>query len=183
MHIFLHFPQLSFIESAEIPHFVSSRYWHVSRKIQTFKKKHEWISLQRQVFCFYLNLVHFGTNHIWQAEKNTSKAKLHQFIRSLKMFRFWRESRSSPSLMWCLQHIHTCFKNLGLTWMLALTVGGSGLMGQAGSTELTRTSSAYSFLRGNTSSHVDRNLNRLFLVFSSTYKQRTWLGPQLPTKT
>lgn len=67
----------------------------------------------------------------------------------------------------------TCFKNLGLTWMLALTVGGSGLMGQAGSTELTRTSSAYSFFRGNTSSHVERNLNRLFLVFSSTYKQRT----------
>lgn len=92
--------------------------------------------------------------------------------------------KQGRSLMLCLQHIHTCFKNLGLTWMLALalTVGGSGLMGQAGSTELTRTSSAYSFLRGNTSSHVDRNLNRLFLVFSSTYKQRTWLGPTATNK-
>lgn len=96
----------------------------------------------------------------------------------------WRKKKQGRSLMLCLQHIHTCFKNLGLTWMLALalTVGGSGLMGQAGSTELTRTSSAYSFLRGNTSSHVDRNLNRLFLVFSSTYKQRTWLGPTATNK-
>lgn len=70
----------------------------------------------------------------------------------------------------------TCFKNLGLTWMLALTMGGRGLMGQAGSAELTRTSSAYSFFRGKTSSHVERNLKRLFLVFSSTYKERTSLG-------
>lgn len=75
---------------------------------------------------------------------------------------------------------YTCLRNLGLTWMLALTVSGSGLMGHAGSTEFTRTSSAYSFFRGKTSSHVERNLNRLFLVFSSTYKQRTGLGPQLP---
>lgn len=81
--------------------------------------------------------------------------------------------------MFLPQLIHTCFRNLGLTWMLALTVGGSGLMGHAGSSELTLTSSAYSFFRGNTSSHVERNLKRLFLVFSSTYKQRTCLGPQL----
>lgn len=94
----------------------------------------------------------------------------------------WCKDMLKTKRDWCqmLLHqrlIHTCFKNLGLTWMLALTVGGSGLMGQAGSTELTRTSSAYSFFSGNTSSHVERNLNRLFLVFSSTYKQRTWLGP------
>ncbi len=120
-------------------------------------------------------------SHLASWKESQTSPVLRVTNRSLKIFRDWRESRSS--LMWCLQHIHTCFKNLGLTWMLALTVGGSGLMGQAGSTELTRTSSAYSFLRGNTSSHVDRNLNRLFLVFSSTYKQRTWLGPQLPTKT
>lgn len=61
----------------------------------------------------------------------------------------------------------TCLRNLGLTWML-LAVGGRGLMGQAGSRELTRTSSAYIFFGGNTSSHVERSLNRLFLVFSST---------------
>lgn len=78
--------------------------------------------------------------------------------------------------------IHTCLRNLGLTWMLELGVGGGSLMGHAGSTELTFTSSAYSFLGGNTSSQVERSLNRDFLVFSSTYKQRTALGPQPPTK-
>lgn len=67
--------------------------------------------------------------------------------------------------------IHTCLKNLGLMWMLELTVGGSGLMGQAGSRELTLTSSKYSFFVGNTSSHVERSLNRLFRVFSSTYNR------------
>lgn len=74
---------------------------------------------------------------------------------------------------------HTCFRNLGLTWMAVEVGGGSGLMGQAGSSELTRTSRAYSFFRGKTSSHVERSLNRDLRVFSSTYKQSTGLGPQL----
>lgn len=61
------------------------------------------------------------------------------------------------------------FKNLGFTWMLEVfTFGGRGLIGQAGSNELTLTSSAYSFFKGKISSHVERNLNKLFLVFSST---------------
>lgn len=64
--------------------------------------------------------------------------------------------------------LHTCLRNLGLTWMLAFTVAGSGLMGHAGSTALTRASRPNSFLRGNTSSQVERSLNKLFLVFSST---------------
>lgn len=65
-------------------------------------------------------------------------------------------------------HMLTAFKNLGLTWMLAFTFGGKGLMGQAGSTEFTRTSKAYSFFKGKISSQVERNLKRHFLVFSST---------------
>ena len=48
------------------------------------------------------------------------------------------------------------------------TFRGRGLIGQAGSNELTLTSSAYSFFKGKISSHVERNLNKLFLVFAST---------------
>lgn len=62
----------------------------------------------------------------------------------------------------------TGFKNFGLTCMLAFTFGGNGFIGQAGSIEFTRTSSAYSFFKGKISSHVERNLKRLFLVASST---------------
>lgn len=54
---------------------------------------------------------------------------------------------------------------------LLLTFGGNGLIGQAGSIEFTRTSKAYSFFKGKISSHVERNLKRLFLVTSSTYSQ------------
>lgn len=107
-----------------------------------------------------------------------SRAQIHLLITPTRTSgaNLWAARGSRPRL------VHTCLRNLGLTWMLELGVGGGSLMGHAGSTELTFTSSAYSFLGGNTSSQVERSLNRDFLVFSSTYKQRTALGPQPPTE-
>jgi hypothetical protein len=46
-------------------------------------------------------------------------------------------------------------KNFGFTYM----VGGTAVIGHAGSIELTRTSTAYNFFGGKTSFQVWRNLN------------------------
>ncbi len=56
-------------------------------------------------------------------------------------------------------------RNAGLRCML---VGGGAVTGQAGSIDLTRTSSAYIFFGGNTSDQVWRSLNMDARVDSST---------------
>jgi hypothetical protein len=52
-------------------------------------------------------------------------------------------------------------------------VGGTAVIGHAGSIELTRTSTAYNFFGGKTSFQVWRNLNIWARVFSSTYKKES----------